>query len=239
MTPTSYLSQQDSEELYGIILARQGVIVHSYGTSIFIETKEGNTINFVIMGGANSIASAAQFMAVKAQAELKKSGKAAANTKRGNKGKKKGAAAVAAPAPAPKRNTRASKKAGIVNENATPARRGGKQRTLIVLDGTPTPDFTRHQAGNTPPVGLSSDSPALIGDNGSDVDSDSDASYVEYNDMGLTQEGCLVKGNLSKIKQLMAAEADAFLDECEADREELKKYGEHYYKNHEKDDDSF
>lgn len=241
-----FLSAEDAEKLYMVILGKSGWIKHSFGTTIFIETSELKMITFILHGGANSIASASQFMAVKVQVDLK------TPKKRG--GKKKASAAAVVPAVATRRSTRASKVVVKVEPASAPTRRGKKKpTTVVVLDSpirspttaglqeidsrygrglseadTVTPkeeiDLISSDSGDDTPPPLSSRKEIHIDSSSSDSDSDSNTSYHNYKDMGFTQEGQLGKQKtLDLVTKLMEEEQDAHCKEIEADKKELKK----------------
>ena len=153
----TYLSEVDSEELYGVVVAHGGAVVHSFATTIFIATKDGHNITFMIVGGANSIAASAQFMTVSQNAALKKAAPAPAPAKRGKK-------KAPAPAPAPPRRSNHAKKAPV-SDAVTPApnKRSGK-KVVVMVDDTPSPEITRRltaDAGKTPPTLISPLMPLL------------------------------------------------------------------------------
>lgn len=184
---TAFLSTVDTEDLCEVIVSNQGIILHSFGTTAVIETKGMKTLTFILMGGANSIACAPQFMALKKKQQIQKAATPKKPSSKKSNGKKTPASKAPAPAPALRRSGRA--KAAPAPAPA-PAKRGGKKPapTVIVLD-SPLHSTDGLQQLDSPiyhsrTVEILSDSESVnnhssSGASDSDSDSDSDGAHKQ------------------------------------------------------------
>ena len=228
-----------------IVVENAGIIKHSFGPTVLIETHEMKTLTLVLMGGANPIGSAVSFMNVKKLVELQKKKtpkKQAPVTKAAAKAAAK-ATTKATTKPATKAATKAATKTSAAARRST---RG--KPTVIVLDSSsPATDtlqpLDRPRRGKSKPVveviSSASDSdsvdspPALVEreeiEISSDSDSDSEGSYNEFNDMGFTQEGALQKKETAATlaMKLIKEEQDEYFEEQEEmDNAMEEKWGE-------------
>ena len=214
----TYLAESDSNDIYALIVTNSGEIIHSFGNSVVIKTASGNYVTMILMGRANAVAAAGQFMAMKEKADLRKMTASVA----AKKGK------IPAPVSAPDTVRRSN-------------RNKGKGKALATVDPTPVPSFAptsvkRGKGGAISHVDITSPTDVALTSicdlteetpedkktvTIEDSDSDSDGSYTEYNDMGLTQE-CY----LDKLKAVVNKETDDFLKESRKERLERKKMKE-------------
>jgi hypothetical protein len=238
-----FLSEIESEVLYGIVLANDGKVEHSFGPTIIIRTKAGHLITFNVVGTANFIAVSAQFMSVQAQARFGKFAGKEDNEEKAPKkttttaqkkppcaAKARGKKPAPTPAPAPtKRATRASKKtnpASVLEALATPVaanKHGGTTKKALAVNlvdddsivSPPPPTPPRGMAVKKQVKKVMEDQVESVSDLGTS-DSESSGSYAGYHDMGLTQE--------ATVKEMTQEELDAMEDEVFGESQVDKEY---------------